>query len=578
MHKAIETPSPNTLLHASQDGNPTNRALAGAFIAILALFGAIAALAVPVAVRLFAISGGLLAIVAVFSIYLIEYRRRQAQRRSATVNDERDRLLAHLYDGRVDGLPAAVAIGLRVSRSVLQLDEVVEHTETEKWSFRLPYVDPLVVAVRILRECMESAPHNGKIIVRAVHDVPAHRSEQHWWGSAAAIHYLGLLSDGIARDTIEVRRLLLVEQEESLHAEDVAPWYEQRKCGMNLRRNRLHTGTLRSEKVGDCALMEVLREDGSTVLSVGVCHVMPDADGGYIRILSSDSHAGNALHSYVADFDLLWDESKLFEIRDEAPPPGASEGPWWDKHREKPGTMGYLAYMSALRHIAEAKEFVLAVDISDTKDGLGAIYKDPSYRHWYDITCRRIGHVTLKRVYVLRRNAESVAEFLQNHIGNYFDTDGRPRKASRVAVVFADTVEDTLREWGDVAAHEWFEKHRSLYTHAERHDGWSGGSSWTQRLLRLVLRDFLLTEAMVYDYRTSNTKFDLRTLPDFLHEFDDEELRHRVPYDWTAIVDFLESLSITGNTARREELEAALKAAVRGPTTLAETRLDGRTS
>ena len=34
-----------------------------------------------------------------------------------------------------------------------------------------------------------------------------------------------------------------------------------------------------------------------------------------------------------------------------------------DKHRVKPGTMGYLAYCSALRYIGEARRFVLAVDV-----------------------------------------------------------------------------------------------------------------------------------------------------------------------------------------------------------------------
>lgn len=436
-------------------------------------------------------------------------------------------------------------------RDTIQIERLVASVQDIAGPYKIPVLQPVNMAFNLLSRISESVPQEYHLELMAMHVIPRGRSETYWWTRSDARQYLSLQSKLIASGRLQVRRILSTEDEEQLMADDIAPWLEQVVKNMKLRWAAHNEVQEIAPGCSDFVIIDVVGPANATASRIILIERQEQDRGKFVELWASNRLKETSLivRDLAGRFNEHWNRLATFEIPDT---------PWWDREARKPGTSGLLAYSNALRRIRVAKEFVVAVDISDLKGGLDQVNLDPSYRAWFATTNKRIGTLPFRRVYVLQRKRSSVECLIRDHLDGYFEDNGDAKEQCLVQVVFDDELTRFVDRHPISRIQEWLAKHRHLEDHLRNVQGWDDDPR--VRWKALLRRDFLATESMVYDYRSQSATFDMRNLPDYLVIGDD--LGQQRTAEWRSLVDTLGLCALGRVLGTRAEMERLLLDAV----------------
>ncbi|MFG0330137.1 MAG: hypothetical protein ACF8PN_09595 [Phycisphaerales bacterium] len=490
---------------------------------------------------------GLITIIALI-IFLI-FHLRSSRSDHSTYSLRAADLLAGFYNDplsrQTSDIPRMHRLILDAAAESLRLEHVIRSIQIADAAYHLPAIDAVHVAIDLISAALRTLSDGERIRISTVHAIPRGRSEAFWWGSPDAQRYIRIQEEGIASQLLDVRRLLLVSDENELMAQDIAPWIEQPKIGIDLRRARLDGVDLDDRKAGDILIMDIVCDDDTRLIArCGLIQRYYDNGSSYFEIALGDG--SNRVDKIFKSFETHWRSSQALVVPTES---------WWDTSEDKPGTKGLLAFANALEKIQRAAKFIVAVDKSDLKGGLSEIERDPPYRAWYRTVNARISELEFKRTYILRRRKLSVETFVKEHLDWYFDGE-HPKSHMTLIVVFDDDLDRKVRSLSRSDIEKWFEEHPQLAAHLSTVEAWDR-LSWHERYLNALSRDFLVTESMVYDYRSTSAAFDMRNLPDYLLHDSTDAVR-----DWIGIVDRLADVGLSSIGASRSEFIAQLERGV----------------
>jgi hypothetical protein len=335
---------------------------------------------------------------------------------------------------------------------------------------------------------------------------------------------------------------------------------------MNIRWER---GTQRAREINggrDFGILDIVDEENVLKESLLFREATLGEDGRlWIEIRSTQAEDNTSRINQYRDIFLdTWTDQGLLQIPEEDLPPAGSVRKileskkiniWSDGQKRRKGE---VAFYNALCHIENASDFIIATDISDLKEGIDAIYEDSVYKSWYEMTSSRIGHVRrFRRIYVVKRSVSSIDQLIQCHLDHYFDGRGASYSGSQVHVLFADNVITALKTTDKKRAQAWFDSHSHLVRHLRESGQWRN-SNLVDVYRRLLVRDYLVTEGMIYDYRSETASFELDRLQNYLVSGDHAK---SLVEEWQDIsVELLNRVEgITGTT--HEELLASLEMA-----------------
>jgi hypothetical protein len=383
--------------------------------------------------------------------------------------------------------------------------------------YRIPHVSALDVAYEVIEQrakklvAKQGTRHRrGRIIARALHVIPAGRSESYWWKTPRGNEYFKLQRNLIRQGLLSVQRIFVTETDEPVPFDEFNEWLAQKQAGMDVRWASAVADFVSPNGVRDYLIVQVQDADGRTIShDVILEHRDGEHGAGFTEYASTELSPSDVNTSLVDDFDRYWIGLAPFDI------PAVWKQGVVGTGADDPVTPGVLAFYTALQHIADAQEYIRAVDVSDLKEGLQAIYGNSAYKSWYEATIRRLETVgMLHRVFILRRRAESVETFLREHLPSYFTPEGKLRPCCKIEVIFEDQLRAALVDWPTHDMRRWLDDRAELVAHLKRANQWH--HDIRQVMETVMRRDFLLTERIMYDYRADKAAFDFSTLADFL--------------------------------------------------------------
>jgi hypothetical protein len=437
---------------------------------------------------------------------------------------------------------------VQVLSETMQWQRYFEYIERRD-HYLIPVINPVDVARELIR--MRSAMRTGSQILclYTFHVIPAGRAEYYWWQLAGGKEYFKLQRQLISSNMLQVKRILITV-DDAISRNDYFEWLAQSNAGMQVRWAAHSSLGGKTDQYTDFALLRV--EEPSTGKSVRSDLIIEERTSNdprsWVKLTSSDfAKDTKMIEAMFEQFNEIWTRIAPFRIPVENVQTTDSDIV----------TPGAVAFYYAQQLIRETSEYVCALDISDLKEGIGVVYSDAPYKSWYEATLERIGRVgRFQRIFVLKKRTDSIRVFLEDHLESYFDERGKPLPNCQVTIIFEDDLRSCLKNMSVAKVKEWLDRHPVLCQHLKRVGQLQGDAH--ANLGSLLMRDFLVTERMIYDYRSMRAKFDFKEeLPEFLIVPEGDTAQ--VMAEWCDIFRYIEEFTNHLTCPDRGTLQKALQ-------------------